>query len=88
MAQNPRANEKYQELWASAKSTLDVNAIQAKVVIDEIDTIERIESLIMIAERRFDSVIRELDRHRMMKNLRHGLPNVEKAKIIELPSQR
>jgi hypothetical protein len=80
-AQYPRATERYMKLWEAAWSTLDLNEIQANVMIDKIDTIERIEALIMLAERRFDSVIRELDRHRMMQNLRYDLHRVEKVKI-------
>ena len=80
-AQYPRATERYMKLWETAWSTLNLNETQAKVMIYKIDTIERIEALIMFAERRFDSVIRELDRHRMMQNLRYDLRRVEKAKI-------
>ena len=63
--QNPRANEKFQELYQSAWPTLDMDAIQAKVMRSNLGMIERIEQLIMIAERRFDAVIREIDRHRL-----------------------
>jgi hypothetical protein len=63
--QNPRANEKFQELYESALPTLDMNAIQAKVMVNNIRMIERIEQLIMIEERRFDAIIREIDRHRL-----------------------
>jgi hypothetical protein len=50
-------------------------------VVAHLDTIERLEALIMIEERRFDSIIREFDRRRMMRQLRHDLHNPEKAKI-------
>ena len=79
-AQYPRAAERYMNLKAAARSTLDLNEIQAKAMIDRIDSIERIEAFIMIAERRFDTVIRELDRHRMIQNLHHDIQNT-KAKI-------
>lgn len=82
MAQNPRANEKYQKLWASAKATLDINEIQAKVMLRNLDTIERIEHLITIEEQRLDAVIRELDRHRgMQKHLDSNVKDVEEAKF-------
>jgi hypothetical protein len=67
VAQNPRANEKFQELWSSAESTLNMDLIQAKVLRRNLDMIERIDDLIMIAQRRIDEVIRELDRHRVMR---------------------
>jgi len=80
-ARHPSATERYMKLWEAARSTLDLNEIQATVMVHKLDTIERLEGLIMIAERRFDSVIREFDRHRIMRNLRYGLHNAEKAKI-------
>ncbi len=79
--QNPRANEKFQEFWASAMSTLDMDAIQAKVMVRHFDTIERIERLIMIAERRFDAVIREMDRHRVTQKQRDSVQDVEEAEF-------
>jgi hypothetical protein len=80
VAQNPRANEKFQELWASALSNLDMDAIQAKVMLREFDKIEQIENLIAITERRFDAIIREMDRHRV---LRVHFVEAEKPKMIE-----
>jgi hypothetical protein len=50
VAQNPRANEKFQELWSSAESTLNMDLIQAKVLQRNLDMIERIDDLIMIAQ--------------------------------------
>ncbi len=71
MEQNPRANEKFQELYSSAWSSLDRNLIQAQVMRSDFDSIERIESLMVTEQRRFDEVMRELDRHRyMQKQLR------------------
>ena len=54
-------------LWDKAESELNVDLIQARVITDNLDTIERIESLIAIAQRRIDEVIRELDRHRVIR---------------------
>ena len=65
--QNPRAYEKFQKFWAAAESTLNRDLIQAKIIMDELLTIERIEHFIAIAQRRYDTVIRELDRHRFIK---------------------
>ena len=80
VAQNPRANEKFQELWASAMSDLDMDAIQAKVMVRKFDTIEQIENLIATTERRFDAIIHEMDRHRLM---RVHFVGAEKPKMIE-----
>jgi hypothetical protein len=63
----PRANDKFQALWSKAKSGLNIDLMQARVFINNLDTIERIESLIASAQRRIDEVIRELDRHRIVR---------------------
>ena len=80
-ARYPRAAARYDELWEAARLTLNLAEIQAEIVVAHLDTIERLEALIMIEERRFDSIIREFDRRRMMRQLRHDLHNPEKAKI-------
>jgi hypothetical protein len=67
VAQYPRANDKFQALWSKAKSGLNFDLIQARVITYNLDEIERIESLIAIAQRRIDEVIRELDRHRVVR---------------------
>jgi hypothetical protein len=67
VAQYPRANDKFQALWSRAKSGLNFDLIQARVITYNLDQIERIESLIAIAQRRIDEVIRELDRHRLVR---------------------
>jgi hypothetical protein len=79
--QNPRANEKFQELWSAAKSTLNMDLIQAKVLRCNLDTIERIENLIMVAQRRVDEVIRELDRHRIMQKQLNSFQDREGSKF-------
>ena len=66
-AQDPRADEKFQEIWASAMSNLDMDAIQAQVMVREFDTIEKIENLIATTERRFIAINHEMDRHRLMR---------------------
>jgi len=81
VAQNPRANKKFQELYQLAWQTRDMDQIQAKVMITHFRTIERIEQLIVIAENRFDTVIREIDRHRFMHKQLNGLKRVEDAEF-------
>lgn len=82
VAQNPRADKKFQELWSSAKATLDMTEIQANVMVDNLDTIERIEHLIMLAEQRLDAVIREMDRHHVMqKHLDSNFKNFEETEL-------
>ena len=67
VAKYPRANDKFQALWSKAKADLDFDLIQARVITRNLDEIERIEFLIAIAQRRIDEVIRELDRHRVIR---------------------
>ena len=89
VVQNPRANEIFQELWQKAREDLDMDAIQARVVVQKFDTIERIESLISNAERRYDTIIREMDRHRViLDNIK--LVELEKPKMLvqKTPSKK
>ncbi len=79
--QYPRANEKFQKFWAAAESTLDKNLIQAKIIINKLDTIERIEHFIAIAQRRYDTVIREFDRHRFIHDQRDSIENAVEAEF-------
>jgi hypothetical protein len=81
VALNSRANEKFQELWASARATLDMNKIQAEIMVHELDTVERIEHLIMLKQQRFDAVIREMDRHRVTQKLRESDQGIEEAEF-------
>ena len=81
MAKYPRANEKYQKLWSSAKSTLNMDLIQARVMRNNLAIIEQIDNLIMIAQRRFDEVIRELDRHRIMQKQLNSFQDREVPKF-------
>ena len=67
--------------WASAKATLNIDEIQAKVIVDNLDTIERIKHLIIIEQQRLDAVIRELDRHRVTQKLYNNDQGVEEAKF-------
>ena len=67
VARYPRANDKFQALWSKAKSDLNFDLMQARVFTRNLDRIERIETLIAIAQRRIDEVFRELDRHRVIR---------------------
>ena len=49
-------------------------------MVREFDTIERIENLIATTERRFDAIIHEMDRHRLM---RVHFDEAEKPKMLE-----
>ena len=79
--QNPRANEKFQELYSSAWSSLDLNSIQEEVMFSNFHRIEPIVNLIVIAQRRFDEVIRELDRHRFMQKQLHSFQDRQGSKL-------
>jgi hypothetical protein len=67
VAKYPRANDKFQALWSKAKSDLNFDLMQARVITNNLYKIERIELLIASAQRRIDDVIRELDRHRVIR---------------------
>ena len=51
-------------------------------------SIERIENLIMIAQRRIDEVIRELDRHRIMRKQLNSFQDREGSKFEVVEAQR
>jgi hypothetical protein len=61
-------------------SNLDMDAIQAEVMLREFDKIEQIENLIAITERRFNVIVREMDRRRVV---RVHFVEAEKPKMIE-----
>ena len=88
VAKYPLANDKFQSLWSQAKADLNFDLIQARVITRNLDKIERIESLIAIAQRRIDEVIRELDRHRVIRgqlnkfSVAIGPTNVVQPKMI------
>jgi hypothetical protein len=81
VAKYPRANDKFQELWSAAKSALNVDLIQAKVLQKNLDTIERMEKFIDAAQQRFDEVIREMDRHRLVQLQFNNSQDLERATI-------
>jgi hypothetical protein len=88
VTQNPRANEKFQELWSAAKSTLDTDLLQAKVLRRNLHVIEPIESLIATAQQRIDEVIRELDRHRFMRKQLNSFQDREGSKFETVEPKR
>jgi hypothetical protein len=57
-----------------------MDAIQAEVMLREFDKIEQIENLIAITERRFNVIVREMDRRRVV---RVHFVEAEKPKMIE-----
>lgn len=67
-ADNPRAHKKYLDLYDSAYASLDMDAIQAEILTEELETFERIQYLIAIEERRFDAIVREMDRHDIIQD--------------------
>lgn len=79
--QYPLVYKKYQERWEEIESTLDEESIQVEVIIREFDTIERIENLIALSQRRLDAVIREFDRHRFIQDQRNSVQNVIEAEF-------
>ena len=83
-AKYPRANDKLEALWDKAESELNIDLIQARVITDNLDTIERIKFLIAIAQRRIDEVIRELDRHRVIRaQLNKFSVAIDAANVVE-----
>jgi hypothetical protein len=77
----PRADEKYQKFWRAAESTLNKDSIEAKILINNLDTIERVDQLIATAQRRLDTVIREIDRHRFVQHQFESSRNVVNAEF-------
>jgi hypothetical protein len=67
VAKYPRANDKFQAFWSKAKSDLNFDLMHARAITNNLSTIERIEALIAGAQRRIDEVVRELDRHRVIR---------------------
>jgi hypothetical protein len=85
VAKYPRANDKFQALWSKAKSDLNFDLIQARVITQNLEKIERIEALIASAQRRIDEVIRELDRHRVIRVQLNKLNNGTDGMKAPLP---
>jgi hypothetical protein len=79
--QFPHAYKKFEKFWDSAETTLDKDLIQAKVLIHNFHTVEKIERLIATSQRRLDGVIREFDRHRFVKDHRDSVQNVVDAEF-------
>ena len=77
----PRAYARFLKFWNAAEATLDKDLIQATVVAEEMDTIERFERQIAVAQHRFDAIMRESDRHRFAQ---HQLDSMQKMTEGEL----
>ena len=67
---------------------LDQEAIAAQTLALELDTIERIERMIMQTEGRRNMMLREIDRHRdvLAQRLRQAATEIEDAEFEEIPS--
>ena len=57
-AKYPHAHKNFKELLSAAKSTLNLELIQAEVSVKNLDTIERLNDLIASAQRRIDNARR------------------------------
>ena len=80
-AKYPHAHKKFKELFSAAKSTLNLDLIQAEVSVKNLDTIERLNDLIAIAQRRIDEVMRELDRRRFMRAQLNSFQDRQESKL-------
>ena len=58
-----------------------MDLIQARVLRDNLNTIERFENLITIAQRRIDEIIRELARHRVVQKQLNSFHDREEIKF-------
>jgi hypothetical protein len=68
---------------------LDQEAIAAQTLALKLDTIERIERMIMQAEGRRNMMLREIDRHRdvLARRLADVATEIEDAEVEEIPSE-
>jgi hypothetical protein len=76
----PRAHQIYQELLAKARSELNMDLIQGNVTLNWLNSVERIEAIILAEGRRFDEIMRELHRRRFMQSQIVSLPSPVQAK--------
>ena len=84
---HPRANEKFRELTAAAKSTLNMDLVHAGVIRTHLYSIQQIESLIGAAQQRIDEIMRELDRHRMMQKHFSNSPHAQTLNLDHTQSK-
>jgi hypothetical protein len=75
--------EELREILITNKSNIDVNKIQATVIVRRLDTIERIEHLIAIGEGRRNTTLREIERHRaaLAQVLRESIRQIEDTEL-------
>jgi hypothetical protein len=80
-AQKPSAIKRVSKYLASKKLTFD--AVIARALRDQIDSIERIDRSITIAEERRNAVLREIDRRRatFAQTLRGKVHEIEDAEF-------
>jgi hypothetical protein len=86
-ASHPRAIEKFQELTAVAKSTLNMDLVHAGVIRNHLYSIRQIEALIGAAQQRIDEIMRELDRHRVMQKHFSNSPHPQTLNLDKAQSQ-
>lgn len=81
--QNPTVIKKLREVRASAEAELDMDALTAQAFVNELEHIERIDRLTMIAEGRRNAILREIDHRRapFVQALRATVREVEGAKF-------
>ena len=84
---HPRANEKFRELTAAAKSTLNMDLVHAGVIRTHLYSIQQIESFIGTAQQRIDEIMRELDRHRMMQKHFSNSPHAQTLNLDHTQSK-
>jgi hypothetical protein len=63
-----------------------IDSIYAQALVKQFDSIERIDQMIMVLERRRNSVFREIDRHSMSfsRALRDNVDKIEDAEFEEV----
>jgi len=78
---NDTAAARIEAVFATAGVTMD--AVHAKTMVLRIDEIERIDRMTMLAERRRDATLHEIDRHRMdfAQRLRRAVDAAEEAEF-------
>lgn len=84
-----------QAAYARVAEVLDAaglvdETIMAETLAVRLDTFEKIDRMIVVAENRRDAALRELERHRdtLARRLREAAQNIPDAEFTEIPSVR
>ncbi len=77
-----------EELLASAELTMDT--VMAQTLALKLDQVDRIDRMLMSAEARRNSVLREIDRHRasVAQALRQAVKDIEDAQFEEVEAKK